>query len=85
MKTKATRDKPFACEAWSERQAHLALTQTVEQNKQDDRRAQNHQGIKDESERKEAVNQSFWHRVWVSCNVLFLLIVIYAVLQFFVR
>lgn len=85
MKTKSTTDKPFACEAWSERQAHMALAQTIEQNKQDDRRAQNHQGINDESERKESINMQFWHRVWVSCNTLLVMIILYAAYQFFVR
>ena len=36
----------------------------------------------EESERKESVNMQFWHRVWVSCNVLLLLIVIYAAFSF---
>lgn len=70
---------------FNERQAHMALAQTIEQNKQDDLRAMNRKTINDESERKESVNMQFWRRVWVSCNVLLLLIVIYAVFQFFTR
>lgn len=39
----------------------------------------------EESERKESVNMQFWRRVWVSCNVLLLLVVIYGLFQFFTR
>lgn len=70
---------------FNERQAHMALVQTIEQNKQDDVRAINRETAKKESDRKDSVNMQFWHRIWVSCNVLLLLIAIYAVLQFFVR
>ena len=83
---KSTTDKPLACDdLWNERQAHMALVQTIEQNKQDDLRVTNHQTIKKESDRKESVNQQFWHRIWVSCNVLLLLVVIYGLFQFFTR
>lgn len=70
---------------FNERQAHMALAQTIEQNKQDDLRAMNRKTINDESERKESVNMQFWRRVWVSCNVLLLLVVIYGLFQFFTR
>ena len=70
---------------FNERQAHMALVQTIEQNKQDDLRAMNRKTINDESERKESVNMQFWRRVWVSCNVLLLLIVAYGLFQFFTR
>ena len=46
---------------FNERQAHMALVQTIEQNKQDDLRAMNRKTINDESERKESVNMQFWH------------------------
>lgn len=65
--------------------AHFAMQQDVEQNKQDDLRAMNRKTINDESERKESVNMQFWHHVWVSCNVLLLLIVAYGLFQFFTR
>lgn len=67
---------------FNERTASLELARTVEKNKQDDLRAANHQTIKKESDRKELVNQRFWHRVWVVCNTLLLLIVIYAAFSF---
>ena len=67
---------------FNERTASLELARTIEQNKQDDLRAMNRKTINDESERKESVNMQFWHRVWVSCNVLLLLIVIYAAFSF---
>lgn len=70
---------------FNERQAHMALAQTIEQNKQDDLKAMNRKTINDESERKESVNMQFWRRVWVSCNVLLLLVVIYGLFQFFTR
>ncbi len=70
---------------FNERQAHMALVQTIEQNKQDDVRAINREAAKKESDRKESVNMQFWRRVWVSCNVLLLLVVIYGLFQFFTR
>lgn len=70
---------------FNERQAHMALAQTIEQNKQDGLRAMNRKTINDESERKESANMQFWRRVWVSCNVLLLLVVIYGLFQFFTR
>ncbi len=70
---------------FNERQAHMALVQTIEQNKQDDVRAINRETAKKESDRKESVNMQFWRRVWVSCNVLLLLVVIYGLFQFFTR
>lgn len=70
---------------FNERQAHMALAQTIEQNKQDDVRAINREAAKKESDRKESVNMQFWRRVWVSCNVLLLLVVIYGLFQFFTR
>lgn len=39
----------------------------------------------EESERKDSVNMQFWRRVWVSCNVLLFLVVIYGLFQFFTR
>lgn len=70
---------------FNERQAHMSLVQTIEQNKQDDLRAMNRKTINDEGDRKESVNMQFWRRVWVSCNVLLLLVVIYGLFQFFTR
>lgn len=70
---------------FNERTASLELARTIKQNKQDDLRVTNHQTIKKESERKESVNIQFWRRVWVSCNVLLLLVVIYGLFQFFTR
>lgn len=46
---------------FNERTASLELARTIEQNKQDDLRAANHQTIKEESDRKESVNMQFWH------------------------
>lgn len=46
MKTDSTRDKPFACEAWSEHQASLDMARTIEQNRQDDVRAANRESDK---------------------------------------
>lgn len=70
---------------FNERTASIELARTIEQNKQDDLRAMNKKTIDDESERKESVNMQFWRRVWVSCNVLLLLVVIYGLFQFFTR
>ena len=70
---------------FNERTASIELARTIKQNKQDDLRVTNHQTIKKESDRKESVNMQFWHRVWVSCNVLLLLVVIYGLFQFFTR
>lgn len=70
---------------FNERTASIELARTIEQNKQDDLRAMNKKTIDDESERKDSVNMQFWHRVWVSCNVLLLLVVIYGLFQFFTR
>ena len=82
---KSTTNKPFACEAWSEHQASLSLNQSKKQTRQEDLKAVNHKTIDDESARKHAVNMQFWHRVWVSCNVLLLMIILYAAYQYFVR
>lgn len=70
---------------FNERTASIELARTIEQNKQDDLRAMNRKTINDESERKESVNMQFWRRVWVSCNVLLLLIVAYGLFQFLTR
>lgn len=67
---------------FNERQAHMALVQTIEQNKQDDLRAMNKKTIDDESERKESVNMQFWRNVWVSANTLGLMIIIYTLFHF---
>lgn len=59
---KSTTNKPLACDAlWNERQAHFAMQNTIEQNKQDDLRAMNKKTIDDEADRKQSVNQQFWH------------------------
>lgn len=59
---KSTTNKPLACDAlWNERQAHFAMQNTIEQNKQDDLRAMNKKTIDDETNRKQSVNQQFWH------------------------
>ena len=59
---KSTTTKPLACDAlWNERQAHFAMQNTIEQNKQDDLRAMNKKTIDDEADRKQSVNQQFWH------------------------
>lgn len=59
---KSTTNKPLACDAiWNERQAHFAMQNTIEQNKQDDLRAMNKKTIDDETNRKESVNMQFWH------------------------
>ena len=59
---KATTNKPLSCDAlWNERQAHFAMQQDVEQNKQDELRAINHQTIKEENDHKKSVNQQFWY------------------------
>lgn len=85
MKTDSTRDKPFACEAWSEHQASLDMARTIEQNRQDDVRAANRESDKKKQDRKESMNQDFWYRVWVGCNTLLLLIIVYAAYQFLAR
>ena len=59
---KSTTNKPLACDAlWNERQAHFAMQNTIEQNKQDDLRAMNKKTIDDEAKRKQSVNMQFWH------------------------
>ena len=59
---KSTTNKPLACDViWNERQAHFAMQNTIEQNKQDDLRAMNKKTIDDEADRKQSVNQQFWH------------------------
>ena len=46
---KAATNKSLPCDAlWNERQAHFAMQQDVEQNKQDDLRAMNKKTIDDE-------------------------------------
>ena len=83
---KATTNKPLSCDApWSEHQASLAMARTIKQNRQDDVRAANRESDKKEADRKQSVNMQFWRRVWVSCNVLLLLIVAYGLFQFFTR
>lgn len=67
---------------FNERTASLELARTIEQNRQDDLRAMNKKAIDDEAKRKQSVNQQFWHRVWVVCNVVFAAIVIYALFHF---
>ena len=59
---KATTNKFLPCDAlWNERQAHFAMQQDVEQNKQDDLRAINVESAKKEADRKQSVNMQFWH------------------------
>ena len=59
---KSTTTKPLACDSiWNDRQAHFAMQNTIEQNKQDDLRAMNKKTIDDEAKRKQSVNQQFWH------------------------
>ena len=59
---KSSDNKPLACDAlWNERQAHFAMQNTINQNKQDDLRAMNKKTIDDETKRKQSVNQQFWH------------------------
>ena len=59
---KAATNKSLPCDAlWNERQAHFAMQQDVEQNKQDDLRAINMESAKKEADRKRSVNMQFWH------------------------
>ena len=86
MTIKSTTGKPLACDAlWNERQASFSLEQSAAQTKQDGLKAVNHQTISNEDDRKQAANGTFWYRVWVGCNVLLLMIILYAAYQFLVR
>ena len=59
---KSSDRNPLACDSiWNDRQAHFAMQNTIEQNKQDDLRAMNKKTIDDEAKRKQSVNQQFWH------------------------
>lgn len=59
---KAATNQKLACDdLWNDRQAHFAMQNTIEQNKQDDLRAVNKKTIDDETNRKQSVNQKFWH------------------------
>lgn len=59
---KSSDRNPLACDAlWNDRQAHFAMQNTIEQNKQDDLRAMNKKTIDDEADRKQSVNMQFWH------------------------
>ena len=59
---KSSDRNPLACDAlWNERQAHFAMQNTIEQNKQDDLRAMNKKTIDDEADRKQSINMQFWH------------------------
>lgn len=58
---KSTDRNPLACDLWNERQAHFAMQNTIEQNKQDDLRAMNKKTIDDEADRKQSANMQFWH------------------------
>ena len=80
---KPTTDKPLACDAlWNERQAHIAMQQSKEQVIKDGIKARNAQTRLEEQLRKERVNEQFFHRVWVVCNIVFAAIVIYALFHF---
>ena len=80
---KSTTNKPLACDAlWNERQAHIAMQQSKEQVARDRIKARNAQARLSEQLRKERVNEQFFHRVWVVCNVIFAAIVIYALFHF---
>lgn len=59
---KSSDRNPLACDSiWNDRQAHFAMQNTIEQNKQDDLRAMNKKTIDDEAKRKQSVNKQFWH------------------------
>ena len=59
---KSSDRNPLACDSiWNDRQAHFAMQNTIEQNKQDDLRAMNKKTIDDEADRKQSVNMQFWH------------------------
>ena len=59
---KSATNQKLACDdLWNERQAHFAMQNTIEQNKQDDLRAMNKKTIDDEADRKQSINMQFWH------------------------
>lgn len=59
---KSSDRNPLACDkSWSEHQASLAMARTIKQNRQDDVRAANRESDKKEADRKQSVNQQFWH------------------------
>ena len=59
---KAATNKKLACDdLWNDRQAHFAMQNTIEQNKQDDIRVINMESAKKEADRKQSVNEQFWH------------------------
>ena len=74
---KSTDKDLFACE----RQAHLYYENAaqVEQDRIADRNAR---ARLDEQLRKERVNEQFFHRVWVVCNLIFLAIIAYTLFHF---
>lgn len=50
---------------------------------QDAKRERNREHLLSEQLRKERVNEAFWHRVWVVCNIVFLaIIILYALFHF---
>lgn len=74
---KSTNKDLFACE----RQAHLYYENAaqVEKDRIADRNARTRL---DEQLRKERVNEAFWHRVWVVCNIVFVAIILYTLFHF---
>ncbi len=74
---KSTDKDLFACE----RQAHLYYEDAAQVNK--DRIADRNARTRiDEQLRKERVNNEFWGRVWVVCNIVFVAIILYALFHF---
>ncbi len=74
---KSTDKNLFACE----RQAHLYYEDAAQVNK--DRIADRNARTRiDEQLRKERVNNEFWGRVWVVCNIVFVAIILYALFHF---
>ena len=80
---KSTTDKPLACDSlWNEHQAHFAMQQSKEQVARDRIADRNARTRLDEQLRKERVNEQFFHRVWVVCNIVFVAIILYALFHF---
>lgn len=66
----------------NEYDAMKGLAGSKERAKQDYIADRNARTRLDEQLRKERVNEAFWHRVWVVCNIVFVAIILYALFHF---
>lgn len=80
---KSTTNKPLRCDdLWNERQAHISMQQSKEQNIKDGIKARNAQTLLSEQLHKERLNEAFIHKIRQVLTLIAIALIAYTLFHF---